>query len=229
MDLNNFQIYGELPCTLFPFFQTLSVLANSITLTVIALDRYMAIIRIVKGIWEPKQAFCNTCAVLIWGLAMGVSSPMIGMYKYIKVYLIPRPVNEEDLDNAELTNFPFIYICAHDKVGESFQNWSDDPNPINFRQRIQFCLVHSSCSSSCLFWSPSCGWIQWLLGRFGTGAIQLSNGSRRRWARRVSLLMPAPLDLMDQVRTLWAQMRARMWKIRLKRRQSAPQMFRPQS
>jgi hypothetical protein len=35
----------------------------------------------------------------------------------MKVYLIAKPENENDFDgDADVTDSPFIYVCAHDKV-----------------------------------------------------------------------------------------------------------------
>lgn len=72
-----------------PFAQTMAVLVNSIILVLIALDRVIAIRRINKGPWEPSKQFCVACCMAVWSLAAAVSSPMLKMYTFYKVYVIP--------------------------------------------------------------------------------------------------------------------------------------------
>jgi hypothetical protein len=96
-----------------PFAQTLAVLVNSIILVFIALDRYIAIQRINKSPWEPTKSFCVACCMAIWSLAAAVSSPMVKMYKYFKVFVIP----DSYLTNDE-PNFDFVqgFICGRSEV-----------------------------------------------------------------------------------------------------------------
>ena len=88
------------------------VLVNSILLVCIALDRYMAVVRIVKGTWEPGKLFCISCCVLIWGFSAAVSSPLLTLYDYFKIYIVPLPNPEEE--NPELTYY-VGYLCGSDK------------------------------------------------------------------------------------------------------------------
>lgn len=73
----------------------------------------MAVIRIVKGSWEPGKLFCVTCLVLIWGFSAGVSSPLLTIYDYFKVYVVPLP--DPDDEDAKLTYYTG-YLCGSDKV-----------------------------------------------------------------------------------------------------------------
>lgn len=104
------QILGYLACALLPYLQTLAILVNSILLVCIAMDRYMAVVRIAKTQWEPGKLFCLTCCVLIWGMAAGISSPMISIYEYYKILVIVRG-DEEAIENGYTA-----YICVSHKV-----------------------------------------------------------------------------------------------------------------
>ena len=106
------QNLGPLACSLIPFFQTMVVLVNSIFLVCIALDRYMAVLRIVKGTWEPGKLFCTSCCVLIWGFSAAVSSPLLTLYDFFEIYIVPLPNPEEE--NLELTYY-VGNLCGSDK------------------------------------------------------------------------------------------------------------------
>lgn len=71
------QVLGEILCGLIPFITTLAILVNSFTLVGIAIDRYLAVIRWIKGTWEPSTLFCGAGAVFVWGLA-GIASAKVG-------------------------------------------------------------------------------------------------------------------------------------------------------
>ncbi|XP_058456327.1 alpha-2A adrenergic receptor [Malaya genurostris] len=110
-EYNSIWTLGELTCSFAPYFQTLAILVNSATLVAIALDRYMAVMQLTKGNYEPSKVFCITCAVLIWGLSAGVSSPMLTLYQiYDIVVLIMDPSNPEIVNGSFLAK-----ICATDK------------------------------------------------------------------------------------------------------------------
>lgn len=104
----------------------MAVLVNSILLVCIALDRYMAVVRIVKGSWEPTKLFCVTCCVLIWGFSAAVSSPLLTLYDHFRVYIVPLPDPEEE--DPELTYY-VAYLCGSDKVSwrrfccENYENF----------------------------------------------------------------------------------------------------------
>jgi hypothetical protein len=89
------------------------VLANSIMLVCIAFDRYMAVVRIVKGSWEPSKLFCIACCTIIWGFSAAVSSPLLAIYEHYKIYIVPIPEDGKD----ELTYF-VGYLCGSDKVNK---------------------------------------------------------------------------------------------------------------
>lgn len=59
-------------CSAIPFVTTMSILANSFTLVAIALDRYIAVVKIVKTNWEPSGVLCGIFAAAVWALAGGI-------------------------------------------------------------------------------------------------------------------------------------------------------------
>uniref|UniRef100_A0A182QW88 G-protein coupled receptors family 1 profile domain-containing protein n=1 Tax=Anopheles farauti TaxID=69004 RepID=A0A182QW88_9DIPT len=116
-EFNSLWTLGELMCTFSPFVQTMAVLVNSITLVAIALDRYMAVRSLVKGIWEPNGWFCATCAVLIWGLAAGIASPMLTLYEVYDIVVLTTDSQQP----IEIVNgYYMATICATDKSKNSY-------------------------------------------------------------------------------------------------------------
>jgi 7 transmembrane receptor (rhodopsin family) len=96
-----------------PFLQTMAVLVNSILLVCISLDRYMAVSRIIKGSWEPSKVFTVTCCVLIWGFSAAVSSPLLTIYDFYRIYVVPLPdPNEEN----PVLRYYVAHLCGSDKV-----------------------------------------------------------------------------------------------------------------
>ncbi|CAO1415848.1 unnamed protein product [Diamesa serratosioi] len=105
-------LLGPMSCAIIPFTQTLAVLVNSILLVSIAMDRYMAVVRIIKGNWDPGMCFCSTCVILIWGMCAGVSSPMLSIYDHYKIFIVPIPDPMEI--NPVLTYYEG-HLCGSDK------------------------------------------------------------------------------------------------------------------
>lgn len=101
------QSLGGMMCAFIPFVTTMAILANSMTLVGIALDRYFAVIRIVKGPWEPGRTFCIAGTILLWGLAAGISSPMLTSYTIFDIFVImtDHPIRLEEFQ-----------VCAGEKV-----------------------------------------------------------------------------------------------------------------
>uniref|UniRef100_A0A182PMW2 G-protein coupled receptors family 1 profile domain-containing protein n=1 Tax=Anopheles epiroticus TaxID=199890 RepID=A0A182PMW2_9DIPT len=116
-EFNSLWTLGELMCTFSPFVQTMAVLVNSITLVAIALDRYMAVRSLVKGVWEPNGWFCVTCGVLIWGLAAGISSPMLTLYELFDIVVL---TTDPQQPHEIVTGYYMAAICATDKSKNSY-------------------------------------------------------------------------------------------------------------
>lgn len=99
-------------CGFIPFVTTMAILVNSFTLVGIAVDRYLAVIRLIKGTWEPSKLFCGAGAVFVWGLAAGISSPMISSYYISEFYIIiTDPDNRSHMIDVEQAE-----MCTSEKV-----------------------------------------------------------------------------------------------------------------
>ena len=107
---------GETSCTILPFIQTMAILANSMTLVAIAVDRYLAMVRLTKGLWDPGCLFCFICVLVIWGLSSGIASPMLTLYHVFEIIvLIPDPSKP-----ASILDFFQAKVCISDKTKNSF-------------------------------------------------------------------------------------------------------------
>lgn len=104
---------GAFNCFFLPFVQTLSVLVNSITLASIALDRYLAVVRMLKGQWDPNFWFCIMCFVIIWGVSAVISSPMLFIYEEMKTIVIKSP---SSLDAVSTWTYYHGFQCISVKV-----------------------------------------------------------------------------------------------------------------
>lgn len=139
----------------------MSVVVNSILLVCISCDRYMAIVRIVKGHWEPGKLFSLTCCVLIWAMAAGVSSPMLTLYDFQSIYITKEPPSGEGDDLYA------GHLCASETVNSfNFYRNSEKKFPFAERQCIlllnnlflhlrthahNFCLVKFDCRKRNLY------------------------------------------------------------------------------
>lgn len=99
-------------CGFIPFITTVAILANSFTLVGIAVDRYWAIIRLIKGTWEPNKLFCAAGAVFVWGLAAGISSPMISSYYIAEFYII----HTDPENRSHMIDVTEAEMCVSEKV-----------------------------------------------------------------------------------------------------------------
>ncbi|KAH8337807.1 hypothetical protein KR067_004481 [Drosophila pandora] len=110
---------GGFMCKFVPFVTTTSVLSGSLTLVAIALDRYLAIMRPVLGLWNPDYRFSVVTMLLIWACSIGASGPLLGIYDFQHVYLLDaEDTNAEDEDNnAEVpeelvvTELELVHMC----------------------------------------------------------------------------------------------------------------------
>lgn len=115
MNLYRQQSLGGMMCAFIPFVTTMAILANSMTLVGIALDRYFAVIRIVKGPWEPGRTFCIAGTILLWGLAAGISSPMLTSYTIFDVFVI---ITTHPINPINILRLEEFQVCAGEKVLE---------------------------------------------------------------------------------------------------------------
>lgn len=77
------------------------------SLVVIALDRYLAVLNKSKANILQSKFFCFAGLFFIWSLSCGISSPMLFSYKIVEVYVVP----EEHVDD-----FYLAYMCMTDMV-----------------------------------------------------------------------------------------------------------------
>ncbi|KAJ8866555.1 hypothetical protein PR048_032414 [Dryococelus australis] len=97
------QVMGQFLCSFVPFLQTMSILASSMTLFCIAVDRYFVVTQAVRTYWNPGGFACLACVVAIWassagksgcaeavacgGASQGVAFPMYGHYMWRTVVM----------------------------------------------------------------------------------------------------------------------------------------------
>ncbi|KAJ9579507.1 hypothetical protein L9F63_004826, partial [Diploptera punctata] len=67
---SNVWLLGEAMCSLLPMFQIMCLLTNSMTLSLIALDRYLAVRGGANKKWEPKDRLCVFIIFAIWTVAL---------------------------------------------------------------------------------------------------------------------------------------------------------------
>lgn len=87
--------------------QTASVLIGSISLVVIALDRYLAVLNKSKIKILRNKIFCFFGLFLVWFVSCAISSPMLFSYELIDIYVIPED-HEAD--------YYVAYLCMTDMV-----------------------------------------------------------------------------------------------------------------
>lgn len=76
------------------------------------MDRYIAVVKFIKGAWEPSTVFCVSFAVTVWGLAAGISSPMMTSYFIAEIFIIETdPANRSHQIDVTLAE-----MCTSDKV-----------------------------------------------------------------------------------------------------------------
>lgn len=75
----------------------MAALVSSISLSLIALDRYIAIVRILKGRWQPGIIFCIISTFSVWAFSAVIASPMLIIYFIKNFYLAIRDKNNEPL------------------------------------------------------------------------------------------------------------------------------------
>lgn len=91
----------------------MAILVNSITLVCIALDRYMAVVKVVlKSSWEPKLISCLIGTICIWLCGGGIASPMLSAYSIVDITVAETDPNNRTVG---IRKYP-AQICVNDKV-----------------------------------------------------------------------------------------------------------------
>lgn len=99
-------------CNWVPFFTTQAIIVNSITLVCIALDRYMAVVKVLKSSWEPRALSCIIGTIVVWAIGAGIASPMVSAY-----FIVDIVVAETDPNNRTIGIRKYdAQICINKKV-----------------------------------------------------------------------------------------------------------------
>lgn len=76
--LNLMQELGDVMCALIPFLTTTAILASTMALACLAIDRFLFTTKTKlsfkftkKGLFNTNHFFCTTSVIVIWGLAIG--------------------------------------------------------------------------------------------------------------------------------------------------------------
>lgn len=91
----------------------MAALVNSICLVCIALDRYIAVRKVNNISWELSKFSSIASCLLIWGFSAAVSSPLLRMYDYFTLYVVPSP---NDVKNDTSFSFYNGFMCNCEKV-----------------------------------------------------------------------------------------------------------------
>nr|CAD7264292.1 unnamed protein product [Timema shepardi] len=107
---HNFFILGEFMCSFMPLLQNTSLLANSMTLSCIAVDRYQMVVQAVRGRWDPGRYVCFGVVAGIWVISAGVASPMYGLYLWITAMII----QDDGVNITILEQYSVFHMCLLD-------------------------------------------------------------------------------------------------------------------
>lgn len=101
---------GATMCYMIPVITTAALLVSSMNLVGIALDRYLAVMKAFNNTWIFGKTFYITCMIFMWGLSIGIASPMISFYMQVEVYVIDTTGK-----NLTIESVP-VEMCASKKV-----------------------------------------------------------------------------------------------------------------
>lgn len=101
---------GSTMCYMIPVITTAALLVSSMNLVGIALDRYLAVMKAFKDNWIFGKTFYITCMIFMWGLSIGIASPMISFYMQVEVYILDTTGK-----NLTIESVP-VEMCASKKV-----------------------------------------------------------------------------------------------------------------
>lgn len=84
-------------CSFVPFVNTATIMASSLLLVAIAMDRYMAIRRAVSKMWNPGLRFCVLALGGIWLMSLLCALPLffISDTKYVYLQLTDELILDE--------------------------------------------------------------------------------------------------------------------------------------
>ncbi|XP_063903740.1 atypical chemokine receptor 3-like [Zophobas morio] len=71
-------------CKFLPMCQMLGILASSVALTIIAIDRYRNVVYALSKRWNPRVYICLVVVVAIWSACIGISYPVLSFYECVE-------------------------------------------------------------------------------------------------------------------------------------------------
>ncbi|CRL05728.1 CLUMA_CG018757, isoform A [Clunio marinus] len=80
---------GSFGCTAIPFAQTLSVLVGSMSLVIIAFDRYLAVMNKSEARILQKRTTCIIGFCVVWFIGCATSSPTLFAYEIVPTIVVP--------------------------------------------------------------------------------------------------------------------------------------------
>lgn len=96
-------------CCLIPFIQSLTIVANSFTLVMIAFDRYLAVTNAIKEKWQPGLIHSAVICMFIWIFAGLIASGALWNYKVFDVYIL------QSKDKIIVEGFYKAHMCSAEK------------------------------------------------------------------------------------------------------------------
>ena len=148
-----FQQLGSVMCGFLPFITTAAILASSMTLVGIAVDRYFAVMKAVISFWNPDAVLCVISVCGIWAAAFGIASPVFIIYVLIPVYILKAGDDEDafgkiDVDNVVSANAQGATSNSIDSVSSNdISAWqsNDSKNDLSYtlvreQELVRMCL-----------------------------------------------------------------------------------------
>ncbi|XP_030375564.1 neuropeptide Y receptor type 4 [Scaptodrosophila lebanonensis] len=104
---------GHVMCKFMPFATTAAILASSLTLVAIALDRYMVILRAMQNLCQ-RLSFCAASMAAIWLTSIGTAVPLARIYALEEVQVQQLDNNSSkkwDQKDQELSVLETVNMC----------------------------------------------------------------------------------------------------------------------
>ncbi|KAI1291841.1 Pyroglutamylated RF-amide peptide receptor [Halotydeus destructor] len=91
-------IYGGFLCKTIPFIQTASALANALTLSCIAIGRYLAITATLKWQTLELRKIATVALVVIWSFSIVICLPISFLFEYVETTRGETAIDSQDSD-----------------------------------------------------------------------------------------------------------------------------------
>jgi 7 transmembrane receptor (rhodopsin family) len=104
------KVLGWHGCMGVPFLQTVSVLTGSMSLVLIALDRFLAVRNKSNEKLLQSKMFCLAVIICVWLLGCGIGMPVLFAYEFIDALVIPDGGDEKSAYHGS--------VCITDPVSK---------------------------------------------------------------------------------------------------------------